>query len=63
LKYILILQVRFIAKKPKESWPESGKIAFQQVFLRYGEDSWVLKNLNFVILPQQKVKLEIINIS
>ncbi|KAL1140805.1 hypothetical protein AAG570_000733 [Ranatra chinensis] len=43
-------------KKPRSSWPETGKIVFSQVFLRYSpSESWVLKNLNFTILPLQKV--------
>ncbi|KOC62515.1 putative multidrug resistance-associated protein lethal(2)03659 [Habropoda laboriosa] len=43
-------------KKPKESWPEEGKIDFRNVYLRYDPaESPVLKNLNFVIYPQEKI--------
>lgn len=43
-------------KKPKETWPEHGKIEFSKVYLRYSaNEPWVLKNLNFTILPLQKV--------
>ncbi|XP_014275661.1 probable multidrug resistance-associated protein lethal(2)03659 [Halyomorpha halys] len=44
------------SKKPRPTWPENGKIEFSDVHLRYSAaDPWVLKNLNFVILPQQKI--------
>ncbi|XP_014275641.1 probable multidrug resistance-associated protein lethal(2)03659 [Halyomorpha halys] len=43
-------------KKPRATWPEKGRIEFSDVHLRYSAaEPWVLKNLNFVILPQQKV--------
>ncbi|XP_078047115.1 putative multidrug resistance-associated protein lethal(2)03659 [Augochlora pura] len=43
-------------KKPKDSWPEEGKIEFKDLFLRYdpAEDP-VLKSLNFVVYPQEKI--------
>ncbi|KAL0104934.1 hypothetical protein PUN28_016527 [Cardiocondyla obscurior] len=43
-------------KKPKSEWPENGKIEFKNVFLRYAPlEPPVLKNLNFVIFPREKV--------
>lgn len=43
-------------KKPKNEWPEEGKIEFKNVFLRYAPtESPVLKNLSFVIFPREKV--------
>ncbi|CAD1479365.1 unnamed protein product, partial [Heterotrigona itama] len=43
-------------KKPKESWPEEGKIEFKNVVMRYAPDEPpVLKNLNLVIYPQEKI--------
>ncbi|KAF5273606.1 hypothetical protein FQR65_LT04605 [Abscondita terminalis] len=37
------------------SWPASGKIVFEKVYLSYSPDTLVLKNLNFVIQPEEKV--------
>lgn len=43
-------------KKPKESWPEEGKIEFQNVSLRYNpSESPVLKNLNIMIYSHEKI--------
>lgn len=43
-------------KKPKEEWPEEGKIEFKQVYLRYApQEPPVLKNLNFIIQPREKI--------
>ncbi|KAK9504179.1 hypothetical protein O3M35_010567 [Rhynocoris fuscipes] len=43
-------------KKPRETWPEEGKVEFANTYLRYSStDPWVLKNLNFVIHPKEKV--------
>ncbi|XP_051160133.1 probable multidrug resistance-associated protein lethal(2)03659 [Leptopilina boulardi] len=43
-------------KKPKEEWPEAGKIEFKQVYLRYApEEPPVLKNLNFIINSREKI--------
>ena len=43
-------------KKPKDSWPEEGKIEFKNVVMRYAPDEPpVLKNLNLVIYPQEKI--------
>ncbi|XP_008214580.1 probable multidrug resistance-associated protein lethal(2)03659 isoform X1 [Nasonia vitripennis] len=43
-------------KKPKPDWPSEGKIEFKSVFLRYSPlDPPVLKNLNFVIQPKEKI--------
>ncbi|KAM7361614.1 putative multidrug resistance-associated protein lethal(2)03659 [Cochliomyia hominivorax] len=45
-------------KKPPKTWPEEGKIIFDQLSLRYFPDpksEYVLKSLNFVIKPCEKV--------
>lgn len=45
-----------IPKTPPREWPKQGKITFKDVGLKYDEnDSLVLKNLNFTILPKEKV--------
>ncbi|XP_061402316.1 probable multidrug resistance-associated protein lethal(2)03659 [Musca vetustissima] len=46
------------SKKPPKSWPEEGKIAFDNLSLRYAPDpksEYVLKSLNFIIQPFEKV--------
>ncbi|XP_063236010.1 ATP-binding cassette sub-family C member 4-like isoform X2 [Bacillus rossius redtenbacheri] len=43
-------------KKPSPTWPEEGRIIFNNLSLKYDEtDRPVLKDLNFTILPKQKV--------
>ncbi|XP_017022525.1 probable multidrug resistance-associated protein lethal(2)03659 [Drosophila kikkawai] len=45
-------------KKPPKSWPEQGKIVFDELSLRYipnPKADYVLKSLNFVIRPREKV--------
>lgn len=43
-------------KKPPDAWPERGEIKFKNLYLRYNPaDPPVLKNLNFVIEPREKV--------
>lgn len=45
-------------KKPYNHWPEFGKIEFKNLFLKYSEDpteSYVLKGLNCVFRPTEKV--------
>ncbi|XP_018350478.1 PREDICTED: probable multidrug resistance-associated protein lethal(2)03659 [Trachymyrmex septentrionalis] len=43
-------------KKPKSEWPQEGKIEFKNLFLRYAPlEPPVLKNLNFVIFPREKI--------
>ncbi|XP_043284651.1 probable multidrug resistance-associated protein lethal(2)03659 [Venturia canescens] len=43
-------------KKPKDTWPEEGKVEFKNVHLRYSPlDPPVLKNLNFVVKPREKI--------
>lgn len=43
-------------QKPPSTWPDSGRIQFIDVFLRYfAQDAPVLKRLNFTILPREKV--------
>ncbi|EDW28514.1 GL18906 [Drosophila persimilis] len=45
-------------KKPPKSWPAEGKIMFDELSLRYVPDpkaEYVLKSLNFVIQPREKV--------
>lgn len=45
-----------IAKKPPTGWPNEGKIIFDNLGLRYfPEGPLVLKDLNFVIKPKEKV--------
>ncbi|KAG9435895.1 multidrug resistance-associated protein lethal [Apis mellifera carnica] len=43
-------------KKPKENWPDEGKIEFQNVSMRYSPtESPVLKNLNIMIYSHEKI--------
>ena len=45
-------------KKPPKDWPEHGEIKFEKLSLSYSpdqEDEKVLKDLNFEILPQEKI--------
>ncbi|XP_020800723.1 probable multidrug resistance-associated protein lethal(2)03659 [Drosophila serrata] len=45
-------------KKPPKSWPEQGKIVFDELSLRYVPNpkaDYVLESLNFVIKPREKV--------
>jgi len=45
-------------KKPPQSWPEEGKIVFDELSLRYMPDPKaqnVLKSLTFVIKPREKI--------
>ncbi|KAL6254639.1 hypothetical protein P5V15_013946 [Pogonomyrmex californicus] len=43
-------------KKPKSEWPPEGRIEFKGVYLRYAPlEPPVLKNLNFVIYPREKI--------
>ncbi|XP_017022566.1 probable multidrug resistance-associated protein lethal(2)03659 [Drosophila kikkawai] len=47
-----------VDKKPPESWPGQGKIVFDELSLRYipnPKTKCVLKSLNFVIKPREKV--------
>ncbi|XP_015517778.1 probable multidrug resistance-associated protein lethal(2)03659 isoform X1 [Neodiprion pinetum] len=42
--------------KPPEEWPTEGRIQFSNMFLRYDRaEPPVLKNLNFVIMPREKI--------
>lgn len=42
--------------KPPKEWPTQGKVEFKNMFLRYDRsEPPVLKNLNFVINPREKV--------
>lgn len=46
----------FIEKKPPIEWPNEGQITFKTYYLRYDSDAQaVLKNLNILIQPTQKV--------
>ena len=39
-----------------EEWPQKGEVEFKDVKLRYSDnDPYVLKNLNFVVRPKEKV--------
>ena len=41
---------------PPANWPTEGRILFKNVYLRYSENERpVLKKLNFVIQPKEKV--------
>jgi len=43
-------------KKPKPEWPQEGRIEFKGVSMRYAPlEPPVLRNLNFVIYPHEKV--------
>ncbi|KAH8355856.1 hypothetical protein KR200_006142, partial [Drosophila serrata] len=45
-------------KKPPKSWPEKGKIIFDELSMRYSpnlKSKCVLKSLNFVIKPREKI--------
>nr|XP_013098632.1 unnamed protein product [Stomoxys calcitrans] len=45
-------------KKPPKTWPEEGKIIFDELSLRYFPDpksEYVLKSLNIVLKPREKV--------
>lgn len=45
-----------LGKKPSKEWPTKGQIEFKHLYLRYClTDMPVLKNLNLVIKPGQKV--------
>lgn len=45
-----------IPKTPPPEWPQQGKISFKDVGLKYDENgSLVLKSLNFMIQPKEKV--------
>lgn len=45
-----------IPKTPPTSWPDKGKILFENMGLKYIDDGpLVLKNLHFVIKPREKV--------
>ncbi|KAH8355857.1 hypothetical protein KR200_006141 [Drosophila serrata] len=47
-----------VDKKPPKSWPEQGKIVFDELSLRYipnPKAKCVLKSLNFIIKPREKV--------
>ncbi|KAM7000367.1 ATP-binding cassette sub-family C member 5 [Tautogolabrus adspersus] len=44
------------AAAPAPSWPQQGKITFQDVDMRYRDDlPLVLKNLSFTILPEETI--------
>ncbi|KAK9869834.1 hypothetical protein WA026_003563 [Henosepilachna vigintioctopunctata] len=45
-----------VSKKPETSWPRNGKIVFKDLVLKYSaDDPPVLKNLNFVVQPKEKI--------
>lgn len=46
----------FLDKKPPEEWPNEGKIIFKNFYLRYEPNApYVLKDINIVIEPTEKV--------
>lgn len=50
------------SKKPPAEWPEQGEITFEHVSLRYFPDpdtDLVLKDLEFHILPKEKVGVKL----
>ena len=53
IKYVHIIS----DKKPGETWPSSGGVKFENVSFQYSKDTkYVLKEMNFNILPKEKVK-------
>ncbi|XP_076633489.1 putative multidrug resistance-associated protein lethal(2)03659 [Colletes latitarsis] len=43
-------------QKPPKDWPSKGHVKFKDVKLKYGpKSSYVLKGVNFVIMPKEKV--------
>lgn len=43
--------------EPDPSWPQFGMIEMRNVFMRYDlTEPYILRNLNFTILPKEKVK-------
>ena len=45
-------------KKPPTNWPSKGYIQYKNVSLRYNKNEPpVLKNLNFEIFPEEKVRI------
>lgn len=58
LEYALLPREKqpIVPKKPQDGWPKYGKVSFQDMGLRYAENTQlVLKNLNVVIHPKEKV--------
>ncbi|XP_015608410.1 probable multidrug resistance-associated protein lethal(2)03659 [Cephus cinctus] len=42
--------------KPNENWPTEGRVQFKNLYLTYiPEDPPVLRNLNFIIMPREKI--------
>lgn len=45
-----------VPKIPPKTWPDKGELAFREMGLKYVESGpLVLKNLNLVIKPNEKV--------
>ncbi|KAF5273605.1 hypothetical protein FQR65_LT04604 [Abscondita terminalis] len=57
LEYNCIDHERALTKPDKldSSWPSLGTIVFENVYLSYSPNEFVLKNLNFTIQPEEKV--------
>lgn len=52
--YLCLLQAP--GEAPPPDWPQKGRIEFEKVYMTYSiNEPPVLKNLNFVILPKEKV--------
>lgn len=48
-------------KKPPREWPEKGEVTFDHLYLRYTDAvDPVLKNLNFIVQPGEKVQIFIL---
>lgn len=47
-------------KAPPSDWPQEGRIEFKKVYMTYSiDEAPVLKDLNFVIFPEEKVTFEL----
>ena len=52
-----MIELYYLIEPTKDAWPpKEGKIEFQKVYLQYDSaDHYVLKNLNFIIQPGEKI--------
>ena len=50
-------KLRFLDDKPPPTWPSKGEVVFDRMYLKYEpQGQYVLKNLNFTIKPEEKVR-------